>query len=90
MDVDALLTLRADVEKMLVEGAAVARSDVIAKFLDEAVSAKRGKYYSARVYLNISEYGIRQKETEAIIAEVKARYGSSFEAISVLWKGRLY
>ena len=94
MDVDALLTLRADVEKMLVEGAAVARSDVIAKFLDEAVSAKRGKYYSAPcwlvVYLNISEYGIRQKETEAIIAEVKARYGSSFEAISVLWKGRLY
>jgi hypothetical protein len=42
------------------------------------------------VYLNISEYGIRQKETEAVIAEVKTRYGQAFEAISVLWKGRLY
>jgi hypothetical protein len=72
----------------------VARGDSIPKFLDEAVSAKRRKHYSEPcwlvVYLNISEYGIRQKETEAIIAEVKARYASSFQAVSVVWKGRLY
>lgn len=72
----------------------VARGDSIPKFLDEAVRAKSKKRYSAPcwlvVYLNISENGIRQKQTEAAIAEVKARYASSFEAISVLWKGRLY
>jgi hypothetical protein len=39
---------------------------------------------------NISEYGIRQKETEAVIEEVKARYRDAFTAITVLWKGRLY
>jgi hypothetical protein len=70
------------------------RGDSIPKFLDEAVAAKSGKRYGAPcwlvVYLNISEYGIRQKETEAAISQVKARYASSFEAISVLWKGRLY
>jgi hypothetical protein len=72
----------------------VARGDSIPKFLDEAVAAKSGKRYGAPcwlvVYLNISEYGIRQKETEAAISQIKARYASSFEAISVLWKGRLY
>jgi hypothetical protein len=71
-----------------------ARGDSIPKFLDEAVAAKSGKRYEAPcwlvVYLNISEYGIRQKETEAAISQIKARYASSFEAISVLWKGRLY
>lgn len=72
----------------------VARGESIPKFLDEAISAKSKKRYSAPcwlvVYLNISEWGIRQKETEATIAEAKARYASSFEAISVLWKGCLY
>jgi hypothetical protein len=71
-----------------------ARADTIPNFLDEAISKKSKKTYSAPcwlvVYLNISEYGIRQKETEATIAQVKARYASSFEAISVLWKGRPY
>jgi hypothetical protein len=71
-----------------------ARADTIPNFLDEAISKKSNKTYSAPcwlvVYLNISEYGIRQKETEATIAQVKARYASAFEAISVLWKGRLY
>jgi hypothetical protein len=63
-------------------------------FLTKAVAAKSGKRYGAPcwlvVYLNISEYGIRQKETEAAISQIKASYASSFEAISVLWKGRLY
>jgi hypothetical protein len=42
------------------------------------------------VYLNISEWGIRQSETEAIIAATKARYADAFEAISFLWKDRSY
>ena len=72
----------------------VERAESIPRYLDEAVAAKSQKHYSAPcwlvVYLNIGEYGIRQKETEAVIAEVKKRYGRAFEAISVLWKGRLY
>jgi hypothetical protein len=72
----------------------VARGESIPKFLDKAVSAKSNKHYSGPcwlvIYLNIGEYGIRQEETEAAIAEVKARYACSFGAISVLWKGRLY
>jgi hypothetical protein len=72
----------------------VARGESIPKFLDETVSAKSRKHYGAPcwlvIYLNISEYGIRQKETEVTIAEIKARYADSFEGISVLWKGSLY
>jgi hypothetical protein len=72
----------------------VARGESIPKYLDEAVSAKIRKHYGAScwlvVYLNISEWGIRQTQTEGSIAQLKARYLYSFEAISVLWKGRLY
>jgi hypothetical protein len=72
----------------------IARADSIPKYLDEAIGAKSKKRYSSPcwlvVYLNISEYGVRQKETETVIEELKARYASSFETISVLWKGRLY
>jgi len=71
-----------------------ARGNSIPKFLDEAVSTKSNRRYSAPcwlvVYLNISEYGILQEQTKAAIAQVKTRYASSFEAISVLWKGCLY
>jgi hypothetical protein len=72
----------------------IERAESIPKFLDEVVGAKSRKRYSAPcwlvVYLNISEYGIRQKETEVVIEEIKARYRQAFESISVLWKGRLY
>jgi hypothetical protein len=72
----------------------VERADRIPAFLDQTVAAKSQKHYSAPcwlvVYLNISEYGIRQKETEAVIRDVKARYAQAFVAISVLWKGQLY
>jgi len=40
--------------------------------------------------MNINEYDIRQKETELVIRTVKARYASSFEEISVLWKQKIY
>jgi hypothetical protein len=72
----------------------IERADSIPQFLDKVVGGKSRKHYSAPcwlvVYLNVSEYGIRQKETESAIEEVKAHYGQAFEAISVLWKGRLY
>jgi hypothetical protein len=72
----------------------VARGESIPRFLEEAISAKRKKRYSSPcwlvVYLNISELGIRQKETEQAIAAVKDRYAQFFEAITVRWKGKSY
>jgi hypothetical protein len=62
--------------------------------LKARVEGKAKKRYGSRatllVYLNISEYGIRQKETEKIIAEIKAEHAPDFEQIIVLWKDRLY
>ena len=72
----------------------IARADSIPKYLDEVISAKKKKNYASPcwlvVYLNISEYDIRQAETEQVIAATKARYAEGFVAISVLWKGKLY
>jgi len=72
----------------------IARAESIPHFLDQAVRKKAEKGYSDPcwlvVYLNISEYGIRQLETEREIAAIKARYAASFESISVLWKQKLY
>jgi hypothetical protein len=34
--------------------------------------------------------GIRQPETEQVIAATKARYAAAFVDITVLWKGKLY
>jgi hypothetical protein len=72
----------------------VARAESIPKYLEEVISAKVKKHYSAPcwlvVYLNISEFGIRQRETEEVIANTKARYAQAFEAIFVLWKDKLY
>jgi hypothetical protein len=34
--------------------------------------------------------GIRQIETEQVIAATKARYAAAFVNIAVLWKGKLY
>lgn len=66
----------------------VARAEAIPAALRAAVERKvKNRYGSSAtllVYLNISEWGIRQKETEQIIAEVKAEHASSFEQIVVL------
>jgi hypothetical protein len=70
------------------------RANLIPKYLDEAISDKSKKNYASPcwlvVYLNISEYGIRQIETEKLIAATKARYAAAFVDITVLWKGKLY
>ena len=72
----------------------VARADSIPKYLDETIRGKSEKNYGSPcwlvVYLNISEYGIRQVETEQVIAAIKARYVAAFIDITVLWKGKLY
>lgn len=72
----------------------IERANSIPKYLDEAISNKAKKKYASPcwlvAYLNISEYGIRQKETEKTIIDTKARYAPAFIAISVLWKGKLY
>ena len=72
----------------------IERANSIPKYLDEAIGNKAKKKYASPcwlvVYLNISEYGIRQKETEKTIDEIKTRYASAFFAVSVLWKGKLY
>lgn len=72
----------------------VERANSIPKYLDEAIGNKAKRRYASPcwlvVYLNISEYGIRQEETEKTIAETKERYAAAFYAVYVLWKGKLY
>ena len=72
----------------------VTRANSIPKYLDEVIRNKASKNYGSPcwlvVYLNISEYDIRQIETEQVIAATKARYAAAFIDISVLWKGKLY
>jgi hypothetical protein len=72
----------------------IERANSIPKYLNEAIGGKSQKNYASPcwlvVYLNISEYDIRQIETEQVIATTKARYAAGFVAISVLWKGKLY
>ena len=41
------------------------------------------------IYLNMSNYGVLQKETEAAIAAVKAKYAGDFQEICVLWQMKL-
>ena len=72
----------------------VARAEQIPVSLRTSVERKAKKRYGSfatlLVYLNISEWGIRQKETEKVIAEVKAEHAATFERIIVLWKDKLY
>ena len=74
----------------------IARADSIPKYLDECICGKiEMNYVDAHtcrllVYLNIEEYGIRQRETEGVISKLKTHYAKHFQAISVLWKQRLY
>ena len=42
------------------------------------------------IYLNLNDYGIRQTQTELIIAQVKQKHASAFDALFVLWKDKLY
>jgi hypothetical protein len=72
----------------------IARADSISRYLRDAIEVKSKKNYGSAcwlvVYLNINELDIRQVETERVIEGVKADFAASFEAISVLWKQKLY
>lgn len=73
-----------------------ARADSIPGYLDTSIRDKVSRY-GARysdcwlvVYLNIDEWGLRQREIEQVIAETMIRYNDHFQEISVFWKGKLY
>jgi hypothetical protein len=61
--------------------------------LEKAIKRKRQKGYGKKctlvIYLNMSNYGVLQKETEAAIAAVKAKYAEDFQEICVLWQMKL-
>jgi hypothetical protein len=72
----------------------VKRADAIPGALEKAIGDKVKKRYGSPcalvVYLNISEYGIRQAETEQAIANIKDRYGLEFQYLWILWKGTVF
>lgn len=69
------------------------RALAIPEQLENAIQRKIDKQYAKKttllVYLNISNYGVLQKETEARITEVKAKHANDFNEICVLWQGKL-
>jgi hypothetical protein len=71
----------------------VARAAAIPAALDKAIADKKKKRYGSKmwlvIYLNISEWGIRQAEIERAIAAIKQRYAASFDQLFVLWKAKL-
>jgi hypothetical protein len=70
------------------------RADALPKTLEAAIQKKNLKHYSSRsvlvVYIGFGFYGIRQSETEAAIRDCQARLRGRFDAIRVLWSGKLY
>ncbi|MCK1705333.1 hypothetical protein IVA86_29065 [Bradyrhizobium sp. 146] len=69
------------------------RALAVPERLDKAIERKIAKGYAGKcklvVYLNMSTYSILQKETEAAIAAVKAKYADNFDEICVLWQEKL-
>lgn len=61
--------------------------------LEKAIKRKKNKGYGKKcklvIYLNMSNYGVLQKETEARIAAVKGKYAADFQEICVLWQEKL-
>jgi len=61
--------------------------------LEKAIQRKMRKGYAGKcvllLYLNMSNYGVLQKETEAAIAAIKAKYAADFQDICVLWQEKL-
>ena len=70
------------------------RAKAIPEQLEKAIQQKADKGYSHKcvlvVYLNIVNHGVLQKESEAGIANVKAKYANDFQGICVLWQGKLF
>lgn len=72
----------------------VVRAEAIPGALRTRLEQKAKKRYGSPpmllIYLDIKTLGVRQKETEQVIAQLKAEYASAFEQIVVLWRERLY
>jgi len=70
------------------------RARLIPQAIKNAVSKKIQKQYSKKVnlliYLNIDEWGIRQREIEACFDITVGIAKDSFTNVWVLWKDRLY
>ncbi|MCP3439822.1 hypothetical protein [Bradyrhizobium sp. CCGUVB14] len=61
--------------------------------LEKAIKRKKNKGYGKQcklvIYVNMSNYGVLQKETEAKIAKIKEKYANDFQEICVLWQEKL-
>jgi len=70
------------------------RAEAIPAQLEKAIQRKIDKRYAGKctllIYLNMSNYGVLQTETEAAIAAVKFKYVASFDEINILWQGKCY
>jgi hypothetical protein len=71
----------------------IAAADALPAALEEAIARKVKKKYGSPVtlvvYVNISEYGIRQAQGRNAIADIKRKYAGSFADLHVLWKDEL-
>jgi len=72
----------------------VARAEQTPAWLQAACQKKASKRYGGRVnlviYLNLSEYGIRQSEVEACFPPATEAVKDAFETVWILWKKRAY
>jgi hypothetical protein len=72
----------------------IARAEQASAWLTGACAKKVGKRYAKRenlvIYLNLGEYGIRQKEVEGCFESATAAAKDAFDAVWVLWKERAY
>ncbi|MCH8154044.1 MAG: DUF2587 domain-containing protein [Proteobacteria bacterium] len=72
----------------------VARAGQAPEWLKTACRKKAGKRYGGRtnlvIYLNLSQFGIRQSEVEACFPSATEAVNDTFEAVWVLWKKRAY
>jgi hypothetical protein len=72
----------------------IARAEQAPARLSAACEKKVGKRYAMRenlvIYLNLSEYGIRQQEVEGCFVSATAIAKDAFAAVWVLWKKQAY
>ena len=70
------------------------RAESIPEALRQRISAKLSGRYSAEtelvVYLNIGEYGIRQRQVENLIVSLLKNSLGPFVAIHIMWKEKLF
>jgi hypothetical protein len=68
-------------------------AEAIPALLENGIQRKVGKGYDKDfillVYLNMSTYGVLQKETVEAIANIKAKYAQHFHEICILWQEML-